>query len=108
MGFNMQKLMKQAQKMQQDVARAQEELKNMQVEGAAGGGVVRVVANGSSEILSINIDPEIVDPEDVDMLEDLVLAAVKDALANAQALSAERMAAATGNMGGMPGMGGLF
>ena len=64
MGFNMQKLMKQAQKMQQDMARAQEELRESEVEGVAGGGMVRVTANGASEILAIHIAPEIVDPED--------------------------------------------
>ena len=83
MGFNMQKLMKQAQKMQQDMARVQEELSNTEVEGVSGGGMVRVTANGNSEILSISIDPEIIDPEDAEMLEDMVLAAVKDALAAA-------------------------
>ena len=92
MGFNMQKLMKQAQKMQQDMARVQEELRNTEVEGVSGGGMVKVVANGSSEILSISIDPEIIDP-DAEMLEDMVLAAVKDALAAAAALSAEKMGA---------------
>ena len=103
MGFNMQKLMKQAQKMQQDMARAQEELRESEVEGVAGGGMVRMTANGASEILAIHIAPEIVDPEDVEMLEDMVLAAVKEALSAAQALSAERMARVTGGMN-MPGL----
>lgn len=103
MGFNMQKLMKQAQKMQQDMARAQEELHAMEVEGASGGGMVKVVANGANEVLSITIAPEIVDPEDVEMLEDMVLAAVKDALEKAQALASERMSSVTGGMN-MPGM----
>ena len=103
MGFNMQKLMKQAQKMQQDMARAQEELRNVEVEGISGGGMVRVTANGANEILSISINPEIVDPEDVEMLEDMVLAAIKDALANSQAMASERMASVTGGMN-MPGM----
>lgn len=103
MGFNMQKLMKQAQKMQQDMARIQEELRNTEVEGVAGGGMVRVVATGSAEILSISIDPEIIDPEDPEMLEDMVLAAVKDALAAAAALSSEKMSSVTGGMN-MPGI----
>lgn len=103
MGFNMQKLMKQAQKMQQDMARVQEELRNTEVEGAAGGGAVRVIANGANEVLSVRISPEVVDADDVEMLEDLVLAAVKEALGAAQALSAERMAQVTGGMN-MPGM----
>ena len=105
MGFNMQKLMKQAQKMQQDMAKIQEELRNTEVEGVSGGGMVKVVANGGSEILSIAIDPEIIDPDDAEMLEDLVLAAVKDALAAAAALSAEKMGSVTGGMG-LPG--GMF
>ncbi len=104
MGFNMQKLMKQAQKMQNDMAKVQEELKTLEVEGVSGGGMVRVIANGSQEILSIAIDPQIVDPEDVEMLEDLVLAAVKDALSAAQAMAAEKMSKVTGAMGGLPGM----
>lgn len=110
MGFNMQKLMKQAQKMQQDMQRAQEELKTTEVEGVSGGGMVRVAANCANEILSIAIDPQIVDPEDVEMLEDLVLAAVKDALEKAGETAAQRMASVTGGMGGMGGMGlpGMF
>ena len=103
MGFNMQKLMKQAQKMQQDMAKVQEELRNTEVEGSSGGGMVRVVANGSGEILSLDINPEIIDPDDHEMLEDLVLAAVKDALAAAGALSAEKMGRVTGGVN-MPGM----
>ena len=104
MSFNMQKLMKQAQKMQQDMARVQEELRGMEVEGIAGGGMVSVIANGGNEIVSIHISPEIVDPEDVEMLEDMVLVAIKDALAAAQALSGEEMAKVTGGMGNMPGL----
>ena len=103
MGFNMQKLMKQAQKMQQDMAKVQEELKNTEVEGVSGGGMVKVTANGNSEVLSITINPEIVDPEDTEMLEDLVLAAVKEAISAASALSAEKMGGVTGGMN-MPGM----
>lgn len=103
MGFNMQKLMQQAQKMQRDVARIQEELAGTEIEGVAGGGMVKVIVSGNSEVLSIAIDPEIVDPDDVEMLEDMVLAAVKDALANAAAISAEKMNAVTGGMK-MPGM----
>ena len=108
MAFNMQKLMKQAQKMQQDMARVQEELRQMEVEGVAGGGMVRAIATGGNEIVSITIAPEIVDPEDVEMLEDLVLAAIKEALAAAQALAAQEMAKVTSGMGGMGGMPGMF
>ena len=105
MGFNMQKLMKQAQKMQTDVARVQEELKDKQVEGQAGGGVVRVTANGAQEIVSIFIDPEVIDPADKEMLEDLVLAAVREALAAAREVAAQEMGRVTGGMG-LPG--GMF
>ena len=104
MGFNMQKLMKQAQKMQQDIARAQEELSNTQVEGVSGGGLVKVIATASGDIVSLAIDQEIVDPDDVEMLEDMILAAVKDALAKGRATAESRMASVTGGMPGMPGM----
>jgi len=99
----MQKLMKQAQKMQQDMARVKEELREAQVEGVSGGGMVKVISTGDGEILSIDIDPEIIDPEDKEMLEDMVLAAIKDALEAANALSTQKMSAVTGGMN-MPGM----
>jgi DNA-binding YbaB/EbfC family protein len=105
MGFNMQKLMKQAQKMQADVARVQEGLKEQQVEGLAGGGVVRALANGAQEITAISIAPEVIDPEDKEMLEDLVLAAVREALAASRALAEQEMGKVTGGMG-LPG--GMF
>ena len=104
MGFgNMQKLMKQAQKMQADMQKLQEDMKDMMVTGTAGGGMVEAVCNCRQEMQSIKINPEAVDPEDVEMLEDMVLAAVKEALSAAQALSAERMARVTGGMN-MPGL----
>ncbi|MEG1997079.1 MAG: YbaB/EbfC family nucleoid-associated protein, partial [Clostridiales bacterium] len=84
--------------------KAQEELKNLEVEGASGGGMVKVVVNGSQEVLSISIDPQIVDPGDVEMLEDLVLAAIKDGMSAAQDLAAEKMSKVTGGMGNLPGM----
>ncbi len=102
MGANMQKLMKQAQKMQADMARLQEELVNMQVEATAGGGMVAVVANGRQDIVSIKINPEVIDPADVEMLEDLVLAAVKEALRLSSELAASEMAKITGGLK-MPG-----
>ena len=106
MGMNMQQLMKQAQKMQREVAKVQEELAQTEVQGSSGGGMVTATVTGAQQILAISISPEIVDPEDVEMLEDLVLAAVKDAMTNAQALAAEKMGQATGgmNLPGMPGM----
>ncbi|MFC7370854.1 YbaB/EbfC family nucleoid-associated protein [Fictibacillus iocasae] len=79
-GGNMNNMMKQMQKMQKDMAKAQEELKEKRVEGTAGGGMVTVITNGHKEILEVNIKEEVVDPDDVEMLQDLVLAATNDAL----------------------------
>ena len=79
-GGNMGAMMKQAQKMQAELARAQEEIKDMTFEATAGGGMVKVVANGDMTVDSIVIDPEAVDPEDVEMLQDMVAAAVNEAL----------------------------
>ena len=103
MGFNMQKLMQQAQKMQANVARVQEGLKEMQVEGVSGGGMVRVLANGAQEIVGISIDPQVIDPDDAEMLEDLVLAAMREAQNAARELAAQEMGKVTGGMG-MPGL----
>lgn len=77
---NMNKLLKQAQKMQTQAVKAQEELQRKQYEGAAGGGMVKVVLNGKNELVSININPEVIDPQDVEMLEDLIVAAHASAL----------------------------
>ncbi len=77
---NMNKLLKQAQKMQSQVVKAQEELQRKQYEGAAGGGMVKVVLNGKNELVSVKINPEVVDPQDVEMLEDLIVAAHTSAL----------------------------
>ena len=98
-------LLKQAQKMQKEIERIQSELANIRIEGVAGGGMVTAVANGAQELLEIKIDPEVVDPEDVEMLEDLVLAAVNQALENAKARAEVEMGAATGGM--MPNLPGL-
>lgn len=103
MGINIQKMMKQAQKMQNDIARVQEELKQMEVEGTSGGGMIKVAANGAQEILSISINPEVVDADDVEMLEDLILAAIKEAVAAAQELAANEMSKVTGGIN-MPGL----
>lgn len=105
--FNMQKMMKQVQKVQADMARAQEELAQERVEATAGGGVVRAVANGHGDLLEVKIDPAAVDPSDVSLLEDLVLAAVGEALRKARELAAERMKAVTGGLSlpGLPGLG---
>ena len=98
-------MLKQAQKMQKEIERIQNELANIKIEGAAGGGMVTAVANGAQELLEIRIDPEVVDPKDVEMLEDLVLAAVNQALENAKARAELEMGAVTGGM--MPNLPGL-
>jgi DNA-binding YbaB/EbfC family protein len=100
---NMQNLMKQAQKMQAEMARVQEELKNERVEVSVGGGVVRVVMTGEMVLDSITIDPAAVDPDDVVMLQDLVTAAVNEAIRQAQDVAARKMSAVTGGMG-IPGL----
>ena len=104
---NMQQLMKQAQKMQQQMLAAQEELASAQVEGSAGGGMVKATVTGAGDLVSLDIDPSVVDPEDVETLTDLVVAAVRDASRAAQDLAAEKMGPLAGGLGGMgmPGMG---
>jgi DNA-binding YbaB/EbfC family protein len=106
---NMQQMMKQVQKMQADMMAAQESLKDERVEASAGGGMVKVVATGELAIESITIDPAAVDPEDVEMLQDTVLAAVNQALTSAQELAAAKMGNVTGGLGGPGGgLGGLL
>jgi len=100
---NMQQLMKQAQKMQEQMMKAQEELGSRTVEGTAGGGVVTVVATGHKAVQAITIKPEAVDPDDVEMLQDLVLAAVNDALKKADELVSSEMGKYTKGMN-MPGL----
>jgi DNA-binding YbaB/EbfC family protein len=104
--MNMGKMMKQIQKMQADMAKAQEELAGERVEASAGGGAVRVVANGHSELISVKIDPEAVDPNDIGMLEDLVLAAVNDAQSKAREVASTRMQSVTGKIPLPPGFMG--
>lgn len=103
---NMQQLMKQAQKMQQQMIAAQEELAKTEVQGTAGGGLVTATVTGAGEVVSLKIKPEAVDPDDVESLEDLVVAALHDASRAAQDLSSERMGPLTSGMGGLglPGM----
>ena len=96
--MDMQKLMKQAQKMQNDMAKAQEQLKEMTVVGSASGDMVKVTANGGNEILAIEINPEVVDPEDVEMLQDLILVAINDAMDKAGELANTEMSKVTGGM----------
>lgn len=100
-GANMQQLMRQAQKMQQDMEKAQQELADTQLEASAGGGMVICTVTGTKEIVSLKINHEIVDPEDVEMLEDTVLAAVREAVAKAEELYKNKMGAIAGGMGGL-------
>ncbi len=96
-------MMKQAQKLQSQMMKLQEELAGKTVESSSGGGMVTVVANGSQQIVSIQIESEVVDPDDVEMLQDLVLAAVNDALAKAQEMASTEMGKLTGGMN-IPGL----
>ena len=91
-------LMKQAQQMQAKMAKMQEEVGKRTVEASAGGGMVKVVANGKQEVLELVLEPEVVDPEDIEMLQDLVLAAVNEALRKAQAMMTEEMSKLTGGL----------
>jgi len=100
---NMGKMMKQVQKMQADMAKVQEEVATKTVEATSGGGVIKVVANGKQEIISIEIKPEAVDPEDVEMLQDMVVAAVNEALRTAQEMVAGEMKKITGGLN-IPGL----
>ena len=99
-GAQMQQLMRQAQKMQEDIAKAQEELENAEIEGARGGGLVKVVMNGKKIVSSITISPNAVDPDDMEMLEDLIVAALNSAYDEADELYNEKMGK-FGNAGGM-------
>ncbi len=107
MKMNMKKLMEQARKLQETMLKLQEELAERTVEATSGGGMVKVVANGRQEIVEIHIDPEVVNPEDVEMLEDLVLSAVNEARRKAAEMAEEEMGKLMGGMGTgrVPGMG---
>ncbi|MBA3650372.1 MAG: YbaB/EbfC family nucleoid-associated protein [Chthoniobacterales bacterium] len=104
--MNINKLMKQAQKMQEQMAKTQAELEEKTVEVTAAGGKVTVVANGAGDVLSIKIAKEIVDPEDVEILEDLILSGVQQAIAQGKEMASSELGKITGGMG-LPGMGGL-
>ena len=104
-GFDMNKLMQQAQQMQEQMARVQDELAQETVEASVGGGLVTVKATGAGEVSEIKIDPKAIDPDDPELLEDMVLAAVNEALRSAQALAQSKMTQATGLGGlGIPGL----
>ena len=101
--MGMANLQRMAQQMQQEMERIQAELAEAEVEGSAGGGVVRAVVTGKQELVSITIDPDAIDPSDVDMLQDLIVAAVNDALRASRELAEEKMSAVTGGLR-IPGM----
>lgn len=102
-GGSMQQLVRQAQKMQQDMARMQEELAGREVEATAGGGAVRAVVTGRKELKSITISPEAVDPDDVELLQDMILAAVNEAMRMADEMNAGEMGKLTGGLN-LPGV----
>lgn len=101
--MDMKQMMRQAQKMQKELNKAQEEITTMSFEATAGGGMVTAVASGDMAITSLTIDPDAVDPEDVEMLQDMVVAAVNEALRGVSELSNQRMSAVTGGMN-IPGL----
>ncbi len=104
MGFgNMNKMLKQAQQMQAKMTKLQEEMAEKEVSASAGGGAINVTVNCKQELLDVKIDKEVVDPEDVEMLQDLILSAVNEALKNAQEMMAEEMNKVTGGLN-IPGM----
>ncbi len=98
MGRDLQKMMKQAQKMAAEMQKAQEGLADVEVEGTAGGGAVTITMNGHKQVQSVKIDPAAVDPEDVETLEEMILSAIGDASAKAEQLAAQRMGALTGGI----------
>lgn len=103
--MNIAKMMKQAQQMQKKMGEMQEELATKEVQASVAGGKVTVVANGAGDVLSIKIDPAVVDPEDVELLEDLVLSAVKQAIGEGKAMSQAEMGKLTAGLGLPPGLG---
>ena len=105
MKMDMNKMLQQVQEMQAQMAKAQEELASEVVEASAGGGMVKVKATGAGDIVEIKISTEAIDPDDPEMLEDLVLAAVNEALHNAQDLMQSKLGGAMGGMGGLGGLG---
>ena len=107
MGMNMAQMMKQARKMQEQLAAAQESLKDLTVDASAGGGMVKVTVSGDMQVKSVKIDPDALDPEDVEMLEDMVAAAVNEALRSAGEAANQQMGAITSGLN-IPGMPGMF
>lgn len=104
---NMNSMIKQAQKMQEDMAELQNQLAEKEYSAVSGGGMVEVTVNGKHEVANITIKPEVVDPDDIDMLQDLIIAAVNEAMRTADSDSEEQMQKITGGLN-IPGMGGMF
>ncbi|TLG17765.1 YbaB/EbfC family nucleoid-associated protein [Nocardia cyriacigeorgica] len=105
--FDMQQILAQAQQMQEMMVAAQAEIAAAEVEGQAGNGLVKVTIKATGEVQSLTIDPKAVDPEDVETLQDLVIGAVNDAMANAQQLASEKLGPLAGGAGGLPGLPGM-
>ncbi|MDQ3728645.1 MAG: YbaB/EbfC family nucleoid-associated protein [Actinomycetota bacterium] len=105
-GLDLNAMMKQAQQMQAEMAEAQEKLKDEEVEASAGGGMVKVKMTGDMRLLEVTIDPEAIDPEDPELLQDMVMAAVNEGIRAAQELASTRLGGVMGGLGG-PGGGGL-
>ena len=105
MSMDMNKMMKQVAQMQEQMAKAQEELANETVEASAGGGMVTVKATGALEIVEVKISPEAIDPDDPEMLADMVVAAVNEAIRSAQSLAEAKLGSAMGGPGGLGGLG---
>ena len=105
---NMNNLMKQAQKMQRQMEEAQKELEEKEITAAAGGGAVEITISGKKEITKVKLAEEVVDPDDIEMLEDLIMAAVNEALRQLEEETSNSMAKITGGMGGLGGLGGMF
>jgi nucleoid-associated protein EbfC len=102
------RMLAQVQQLQSDMVEAQRSLADERVEGTAGGGVVTAVCDGQGSLVGVTLDPSVVDPDDIEMLQDLVVAAVNDASRKAQALQGQRMGSVTGGLGGLlPGLDGL-
>ncbi|CAN5441986.1 YbaB/EbfC family nucleoid-associated protein [soil metagenome] len=105
-GPDMNQMMKQVQEMQTQMAQAQEDLKSETVEASAGGGMVKVTMSGDMALREITISPDAIDPEDPELLQDMVTAAVNEAIRSAQEMASSKLGGITGGLGGMPGMGG--
>lgn len=103
-GMNMQEMMKQARKMQEQLAAAQESMKDVTVDASAGGGMVKASVNGDLELVSVTIGPDALDPEDVDLLQDMIVAAVNEAIRGVSEVASKQMSSITGglNIPGMP------